>query len=286
MKHYRLLMFALVACTPEPSGPPDEAEPCLGELHLCDRPLDEITLLMSHNAMSTAADAWIAPNQNLSLPDQLELGVRGLMLDTYDEDGQVKLCHGSCGFGERPLEDALVELQTFLADNPREVLVLVIQDGASPETTVEVFESVGLDAQAAVIDPSQPWPTPAELIASDTRLIVTTEGDNSAFGVPWYQPTYSLAWDNPYSARTVDEFSCELLRGDQNNRIFLLNHFLTAPFASPSLAEQANTEQALRDHVSACEELTGDYVNWISLDFVDLGAGLKIVKERNSVEDP
>lgn len=42
-------------------------------------------------------------------------------------------------------------------------------------------------------------------------------------------------WDTDYAARTPSDFSCDVLRGSRAHRLFLLNHFLTAPLASLSL---------------------------------------------------
>ncbi len=44
-------------------------------------------MLMTHNAMSSVAEKFKAPNQTHSLTEQLESGVRGLMLDMHMFNG-------------------------------------------------------------------------------------------------------------------------------------------------------------------------------------------------------
>src|SRR5215207_1699725 len=66
---------------------------CNGSAALCDRRFDEVVYPTTHNAMSNEAEGWLAPNQYLGIAQQLEDGVRGLMLDTHLWEGDVLLCH-------------------------------------------------------------------------------------------------------------------------------------------------------------------------------------------------
>jgi len=274
----------MVACAPAPPEEPEQT--CNGHASLCERRLDEVTLAMTHNAMSSAELGWLGPNQNLAIPRQLADGVRGFMLDTYDVDGEVLLCHGYCELGQSRLVDVLLEFRTFLEENPGEVLWFVLQDGASPATTVSAFDEAGLTPRAATLDPTEPLPTLGELVDAGTPLIVSTERDRREQAPAWYHHAYTLAWDNPYSASTVDDLSCDALRGDPDNPLFLLNHFLTAPIGMPSLAEQANQGDVLREQVARCEEASSDRVNAIAVDFYDIGDVLLVVDELNGVADP
>jgi len=92
---------AMVCCgmsddEPAPAGPPWTSGLCNGYEELCDRRFDEVTFLMTHNAMSSLEDGWAAANQRYNVNTQLADGVRGFMLDTYDLDGVPYLCHGPC----------------------------------------------------------------------------------------------------------------------------------------------------------------------------------------------
>ncbi|HBQ12189.1 MAG TPA: hypothetical protein DEF51_13895, partial [Myxococcales bacterium] len=87
---------------------------CNGHASLCDRPFDDVAYATTHNAMSSDADGWIPPNQGPAMWQQLEDGVRAMMLDTYEDDGETLLCHGICALGSRPFVDALRELRSFM----------------------------------------------------------------------------------------------------------------------------------------------------------------------------
>jgi hypothetical protein len=56
---------------------------CNGSAKLCHRRLDHVAFATSHNAMASSAYGFQGPEQGLSIADQLERGVRGLMLDVY-----------------------------------------------------------------------------------------------------------------------------------------------------------------------------------------------------------
>jgi uncharacterized membrane protein HdeD (DUF308 family) len=58
---------------------------CNGHDELCDRPLDEVVLPATHNAMSAGPD-WFASQQDAPIAAQLADGVRGLLIDTHYAD--------------------------------------------------------------------------------------------------------------------------------------------------------------------------------------------------------
>jgi hypothetical protein len=66
------------------SGPPPA--PCDGSRLLCDRPLPDVALAATHNAMSAPLPGWYAAEQEVGIPGQLQDGIRGLLIDTYQAD--------------------------------------------------------------------------------------------------------------------------------------------------------------------------------------------------------
>ena len=87
-----LLLLPLLAACEEADAPGAVAEPCNGRSELCDLRFDQVAYATSHNAMSSPAARWVAPNQEVGITAQLELGVRALMLDSYDFTGKAMLC--------------------------------------------------------------------------------------------------------------------------------------------------------------------------------------------------
>ncbi len=268
---------------------------CNGAAELCDRTYDHVTVAMTHNAMSNAADKFAAPNQNDNVSKQLADGVRGLMLDThyYDEDSgatdarvdglppvvQAYLCHGNCQLGRRRMIDTLCDITHFLDENRGEVLSIIFESYVTPADTVEVLRAAGLTDY--VYTHTGTFPTLREMIAKDTRLVVFTESDG---GNPaWYHNAWSLVFDTPYTFSKPSEFSCALNRGSRSNPLFLLNHWILNPLASPTNAAQVNIESVLLPRAQQCTTEAGKTPNFIGVDFYDIGDVFKVVKTLNGL---
>jgi hypothetical protein len=57
---------------------------CNGYSELCDRPLNEVAFPTTHNSMSVVnLPGWMFPIQERSIPEQLEDGVRGFLIDIH-----------------------------------------------------------------------------------------------------------------------------------------------------------------------------------------------------------
>jgi hypothetical protein len=66
---------------------------CNGYIELCPQPLNQIVWPASHNAMASAAYNFIGAEQTETIPEQLNAGIRFLMIDAYygyDDNGLVR----------------------------------------------------------------------------------------------------------------------------------------------------------------------------------------------------
>ncbi|MBX3269059.1 MAG: hypothetical protein KF729_02290 [Sandaracinaceae bacterium] len=254
---------------------------CNGHAALCDRTFDGVAFPATHNAMSSEEEGWIPPNQGFRLWRQLEDGVRGFMLDTYEQDGETLLCHSICPLGSRPFVHALTDLREFMDCHPAEVITLILEAHIDEPRTAAAFEAAGLDPYLHAQPLGAPWPTLRELITSGRRMVVFTE--SADVSLPWHHYAYAYAWDNPYSARMPSDLSCRRGRGSTDNPVFILNHFLTAPVAMRALAEMINHEPFLGDQVRRCRTETGQLPNFVTVDFYDVGDLFAVVDELNGL---
>lgn len=264
---------------------PDASLPnpkCNGHEELCDRAFDAVAYPMTHNAMSNAEADWVLPNQNFGITRQLNDGIRGMMLDTYYEEGELLLCHMFCSAGSQPLVEGLEEITAFLEANPDEVVSIIFENYITHAQTAGAFEASGLIDFVYAHEIGEPWPTLGDLIAADTRLLVFQEKLPADAEFPWLMNVWDYAWETHFSAAAPEDFSCDSNRGNTDNPLFLLNHFLTAQIGGrPALAEMVNYNPFFIDRANQCEDVSGDFANFIAVDFYDIGDLFEVVDELN-----
>jgi len=267
------------------SGMPDGSLPdpkCNGHEELCDRAFDQVAYPMTHNAMSNAEAGWVLPNQNFGITRQLNDGIRGMMLDTYDDAGALFLCHTTCLAGSQPLVEGLGEISTFLEANPEEVVSIIFENYITHEQAASAFEESGLIEFVYAHEIGEPWPTLAELIGADTRLVVFQEKMQQEPEFPWLMRIWDHAWETHFSFAAPEDFSCDPNRGNPDNPLFLINHFLTAPLGgSPESAEMVNYNPLFLDRARDCEEENDDFANFVAVDFYDIGDLFDVVDALN-----
>ena len=60
---------------------------CNGASDSCNKRYDEVAYLTTHNAFNSGQDGFSFPNHSTNIETQLNAGVRGLMIDVYDDNG-------------------------------------------------------------------------------------------------------------------------------------------------------------------------------------------------------
>lgn len=159
-----------------------------------DVPLTEATIVMAHNAynMPGTGITSIMPNQNLSIPQLLKSGVRAFELDTYvNEDKDLVLCHGFCNptfsffdtgwlFGHNTrLSEALGGISNFLRQNPREFVILKLEDYIRSDSDItnfveivkETFDVRSIFTPGDLSRLNGRWPTINELAAMGKKIV-------------------------------------------------------------------------------------------------------------------
>lgn len=271
---------------------------CNGAKELCARTYDKVVVPMTHNAMADSTEGFTLPNQEKSLEQQLDDGVRGMMLDTHYFDpieqrdlighaddlssvDQAFLCHTSCTFGHTRMLDGLCTITNFLDAHPGEVVSIIFENYVTDADTDALLHASGL-VDYAYTHPAidAPWPTLGELVSSGKRLVVFLEHDG---GNPGYlHPAWKNVWDTPYTFNQASEFSCALNRGATTNPLFLVNHWLSPP-GHPELAAQVNVTSVLGARVQTCTSAAGRAPTFVGVDYYDEGDLFAVVKTANGL---
>ena len=260
-----------------------ESLPCNGHPDLCDRTLQEVALPATHNSMSSAEDEFWEPNQEYGIARQLADGIRGFLLDIYPYEGDVFLCHGFCDLGKTRLRDVLKMVREWLDSHPREVLVFIFENHVKSPELEAIFKDVGLDGYVYTHVAGAALPTLGEMIAKNQRVLVGMQQG----GAPpeWIHHAWDVFFDTPYSFKAVEEFSCDLYRGDATHPLFLLNHWLSGDFGLPNSEDAASTNsyETLYTRAKACWDVHGQLPNLVAVDFYATGDLIKVVAELNGL---
>ncbi len=226
-----MLCLMVISCAPAEDHTPEQS--CNGSVEYCQRPYNQLAQICSHNAMSNTADGFFLPrpNQAYTIVQQLDDGVRCLMLDTFEFEGELRACHEVCALGSRPLVQVFAEIGSWLEAHPDEVVTLILEAYISQEQTLTALQGAGLgpgeDDDAMLYShngpPGTPWPTLGAIIASGRRLVMLSDEGGADGG--WYLDWKAYGWETRFNE--VD-LSCESGRGTPGahaNELFLLNHY-------------------------------------------------------------
>ncbi len=257
---------------------------CNGHEQLCLRRYDEVAFAATHNAHAAAESGFPPANANHRSPiaEQLEDGVRALLLDVYEEGGETRLCHGPCALGSVPHRDTLLSIRKFLEENDHDVVSLLYEDYVGAAVIESDFVATDLVSYVYAHDGGQ-WPTLQEMHDMGQRLVVAAQ---SAGPPPaWLHNLWDIAFDTPYSFNSPAEFTCDLNRGESTHQLFLLNHWVGTALGLPDPASAAdvNGEAILGMRAAECRTQTGHIPNFVAVDFYEQGDLFKVVDTLNGL---
>ncbi len=259
---------------------------CNGYEELCGKKYNEVAYLTTHNAYNAGEENFQLPNQTYGISQQLNDGVRGLMIDVYDEDGVPTVYHGFTFLGTVPLVDNLTEIKNFLLDSPHEIVTIILECYTTADLIEQAIDEAGLSDFLYEKMPNSDWATLGEMMNTGKRLVIFTDENDAGADQNWYHYVWDYAVETHYSVHDTVEFVCDYNRGNAANDLFIFNHFITDAVLGVGQAEQAeiaNANPFFMNRINECQTIHNKFPNFITVDFYEIGNALEVVNTLNGV---
>ncbi|CAL1408537.1 unnamed protein product [Linum trigynum] len=255
-------------------------------------PFNKYAFLTTHNAFAIDGYPQHTPiprvtetNQEDSITTQLNNGVRALMLDVYDFQGDIWMCHsfgGKCydftAFG--PAIDFLKEIEGFMSANPSEIVTVILEDYVNADKGLtKVFTDAGLMNYwfpvSGMPKNGGDWPLVSDMVKNNQRLLVFTSisSKESSEGIA-YQWNYMV--ENQYGDGGMKSGSCPNRAessgmNDTTKSLVLMNYFRSAPMKELACGDNSG---GVMDMISTCEAAAGNrWANFVAVDYYKRSEG-------------
>ncbi len=270
-------------------------QPLAGHIHY-----NEACFLTAHNAYASVEHGYKYAQQRLSIPKQLELGVRGFMLDTRIVNNEVRLCHKNAfltrlisrGEEPLPLHDLLVTMRTFLENNPTEVISIFLETYvAQPNTVVDdPFTQAGLGTYILTPDSHSSWPTLGWMRKENKRLVIFNAQCKTDYCFNAWQNVVENQWGTLHPVRACRERPESKQWQKYDRSLYLLNYFPMFNLSFDGSYKHINTNglDTFLDKVLKTGLTSGSnrqlLPTFLCMDYIDIGNGLEHVMRINTLK--
>ncbi|CAG8951088.1 hypothetical protein HYFRA_00006486 [Hymenoscyphus fraxineus] len=262
-----------------------KGEGCNGSPALCDQKYSKVSQIGTHD--SAFVGELPSDNQELSVTDQLNRGIRMLQAQTHDFLDQIQMCHTSCVLlNAGSLLSYLTTIRTWMDANPNEVVTLLLtnQDAIDVADYNSVFVRADLEkytfkpkTRLAIDD----WPTLQELITANTRLVVFMDYHADTARVPYILDEFQYFSETSYEVTDENFPSCDIDRpsGSTDNLMLIVNHMLHIDIFGIMIPDRGNLERtnaatgpgSIGAQVDVCKRKWGRKPRLVLVDFFNTG---------------
>ncbi len=268
---------------------------------------DQVVFLTSHNSYSAKNHGFMYAQQQWSISEQLEHGVRGLMLDTYNpsrftKEKTVVLCHGGTVVnrilrkGKAPMafSESLTYVKKFLEKNPQEVVTIFLENYVKNKKFLDkAIYSSGIDKFTLkpadwLMQEHGGWPTLAWMQKENKRLIIF----NSIGKTKLTFNEWEHVIENQYGTLNIHRACAERRESiawrAKKRHLYLVNYIPTFKVNFGQSYAKVNStklklmlKQLYRDGLGKDKICKNQHPNFINIDFVNEGKALHYVNKIN-----
>lgn len=272
----------------------------------------EQTFIGTHNsaAIRTAENGYsLSGNQYFNVSVQLDAGVRLLQAQGHaspDGSDEIRLCHFNCALMDGgSLMDHLLTVKHWLDENPYEVVTLLfVNTGPALWQWTKAYYDSELDLMSYIPPRKGPWanfgikdwPTIADMVASDRRVVTFISSGANEYAVPFLLPEFRYLFETNFGIERPDQYSCKPDRPRWPgsyipNRLSMIDHWLYAKFLgfrypNATYANETNSasfrEGALGEHAARCRTMYQRRPNFLLVDFFNEGDVFDVEYGMNS----
>ena len=268
------------------------APPCNRFRQLCTRAVNENVWPTSHNSHASLDRNHniVSSSQRTNITAQMNGGIRVINLDVHEYNNQTMLCHGGYDYilhpcflsGNWPLEQAFIEVVSFLENNSYAVLIITLESYVTAQDIANASDLTNLTPYYHTQMLGAEWPSLATLIESGKRVVLFSQ-DRPEVDIPWYH------YDGDYMAKThwgyndTTYFNCNLTRGNISSSLRWLDHYITDPVSSESASNATNQVPVIIERADDCSEQWGQIPNFIAVDYWEQGDIVLAVDNLNGL---
>lgn len=264
-------------------------------LDLRNKPFNKVCWLASHNSFANKQDGWIYAQQGLNIKNQFKLGVRCFLIDIHWFYDTKSLCcsskttetlilaHGkniALNYIQNPnvprkIEIFLIEIRDLLLNNPSEIITLYIEDYTEDRGVVKLKHIL---KKLKLLDlcyvKTNKWLKISQMINTNKRLFIITSHRTEVVNNSKFMMSVNILKENDYQKNP----SGGLVRR-KNGELALFNHFKILKL---DFAKKYNSFDKINTRLEGFISSFGVYPNYVTLDYIENGDGMKIVTMINN----
>jgi len=157
-------------------------------------------------------------------------------------------------------------------DNSSNDVVSLKFESYVPASHLEyLFNVTGLKERMYSHTLGEEWPSIGDLVLQGKNLVIFQQSHADEY--PWLHGAWGHTWETSYELEDENDMDCKVDRGDGEQPVWILNHFLKSEFGTPDpiKSEWANDYETIVQRVLDCWEEVGNRPTFFAVDFWEEG---------------